>query len=107
MSKIKQLFGNIRGVGRLFTSGFGRKPDTHWAVLFSLFIIMVLAVIGWSTYVFYQSAAPAALGGADDQKSGSRTFDKRLFERVLEHFAEHEKRFKEIQESKTGTVDPS
>ena len=107
MSKIKNIFAKVRGIRRFVSAGVGRRPDAHWAVLFTLFIFSAITVVAWSGYVFYRSAAPAILGPEDGTTQGSRSFDKRQFERVLEHFAEHEKRFTEVELRKIDVVDPS
>lgn len=86
--------------------GTGRRPQAHWVTLFSIFFTLIVAAVGWSAYVFFGSLS-LETGVVDEDAAPTRSFDKRQFERILEHYAEHDSVLQKVRNSNEILVEPS
>lgn len=97
-------FSKIKKARETLSLSGGRKPDTHWKVLFGLGVtLLVLAVVSGG-FVFWWSAF--LVTEETPSQETDRAFSKQNFETVLNYFTDREKRFEDAPD-RSYPKDPS
>lgn len=101
--EIKNFFGGKRRV----SEATGINPSRDWKIILVLTIITVVAVAGFSSYLYWRISGGGFFATPIKNDLPIETIDRNELKKVIQYYKSKESQFKILKSEKPVSVDPS